>query len=98
MLFLASTLKLVAEIALLALLGQGLLGLIAGERRQGNLFYQILQKVGQPFVWLTRRITPPFVLDQHVPLATFFLLALLWLLATMARVGLCLQVGVEQCL
>lgn len=98
MLFLASALKMVAEIALLALLGQGLLALMAGERRQGNFFYQVLQKVGQPFVWLTRRITPSFVLDRHVPLAAFCLLALLWLLATVARVGLCLQTGVTQCL
>lgn len=98
MLFLASTLKMVAEIALLALLGQGLLALIAGERRHGNFFYQVLQTMGQPFVWLARRITPPFVLDKHVPLAAFFLLALVWLLATMARVGLCLEMGVAQCL
>lgn len=98
MLFLASALKLVTEIALLALLGQGLLALLAGQRRQGNVFYQILQKVGQPFVWLTRRITPRFVLDRHVPLAAFCFLALLWIAATLTRVSLCLQVGVTQCL
>lgn len=98
MLFLATALKLVAEIALLALLGQGLLALITGERRRSNFFYQLLQKVGQPFIWLTRRVTPPFVLDRHVPLAAFCLLALLWLIATVARVGLCLEVGVAQCL
>ncbi len=97
MLFLTSALKMVFEIALLALLGQGLLGLLIGQRQQGNFFYQILQKVGQPFVRLTRRVTPRFVLDRHVPLAAFFLLLLLWLTSTVVRIGLCLQVGVAQC-
>lgn len=98
MLFLASVLKMVAEIALLALLGQGLLGLLVGQRRHGNVFYQILQRVAHPFVWLARRITPPFVLDRHVPLAAFCLLLMLWLVATVSRVALCLQAGVAQCL
>lgn len=98
MLFLVSGLKLVTEIALLALLGQGLLALLVGQRREGNVFYQILQKVAHPFVWLTRRITPRFVLDRHVPLAAFCFLALLWFVATLARVSLCLQIGVAQCL
>ncbi len=98
MLFLTSALKMVFEIALLALLGQGLLGLLVGQRRQGNVFYQVLQKVGHPFVWMTRRLTPPFVLDQHVPLAAFCLLMVLWLLTTVARAALCLQAGVAQCL
>lgn len=98
MLFLATVLKTIAEIALLGLLGQGLLGLLVGERRKSNVFYQLLQKIGQPFVWLARRLTPRVVLDSHMPLAAFCLALLLWLLATAVRVTLCLRVGVAQCL
>lgn len=97
MLALASTVKLVAEIALMALLGQWVLGLLAGTKKEQNLFYQILQIVGRPFVSLARLLTPRLVLDRHVPLVAFFLLLFVWLLATFYRIQLCLQIGVELC-
>ena len=42
--------KLVAEIALMALLGRCVLGLLAGQKREQNLFYQILDIMARPFV------------------------------------------------
>ena len=50
MLLLVSSVKLVAEIALLAFAGQWLLGLLAGKKREQNLFYKLLQVVTGPFV------------------------------------------------
>jgi len=97
MLLLVSSIKLMAEIAWLALLGQWLLGLMAGRRRDENLFYQLLQLVASPFVRVVRRVTPRVVLDRHVPLAAFMLLMLIWLGATFAKINLCLQVGVAAC-
>ena len=97
MLALASTVKLIAEIALMALLGQGLLGLLAGAKREQNIFYQVLQIIGRPFVWVARRITPKLVLDRHVPLVAFLLLLFVWLGATIYRIQTCLQIGVELC-
>ena len=97
MLLLVSSIKLVVEIALMALLGQFLLGLLAGAKRDGNLFYGVLDVLTRPFVKLTRMITPRVVLDRHVPLATFFLLALVWLVATGMKINLCVQVGLQQC-
>jgi len=97
MLLLVSALKLLAEIALMALLGQGLLALLAGQKRDSNLFYQLLQILTRPFTALTRRITPRVVLDRHVPIAAFVMLLMVWLLVTIAKVNLCLQIGVEQC-
>ena len=44
-----------------------------------------------------RFITPRVVLDRHIPLAAFVLLASVWLVATIAKIDLCLQVGVELC-
>ena len=49
MLLFVSAVKLVAEIALMALAGQFLLGLLAGQKRDGNLFYQLLQVLTKPF-------------------------------------------------
>lgn len=97
MLLLVSSVKLVAEIAVLALLGQWLLGLLAGRRRDQNFFYRLLQVLTQPFTRVVRAITPRIVLDRHVPLATFLLLALVWLVATVSKVNLCLQMGMQAC-
>ncbi|MBT2305180.1 hypothetical protein J7E70_32770 [Variovorax paradoxus] len=97
MLLLASSVKLIAEIALLALAGQWVLGLLAGSRRDQNLFYRLLQVLTNPFVKTVRFITPRFVLDRHIPLAAFVLLASVWLAATVAKINLCLQIGVQAC-
>lgn len=97
MLTAASLIKLIAEIALLALLGQWVLGLLAGAKKQQNLFYQILEIVGRPFVSAARLLTPKLVLDRHVPLVAFLLLMFIWLGATIYKIQTCLQIGVELC-
>lgn len=97
MLLLVSSLKLIAEIALLAFAGQWLLGLLAGQRRDTNLFYRLLQTLTSPFVRGARWITPRVVLDRHLPLVAFLLLAFVWLFATMSKINLCLQSGVNLC-
>lgn len=97
MLLFVSSVKLIAEIALLALAGQFLLGLLAGQKRDTNFFYRLLQTVTGPFVKGVRRVTPRVVLDRHIPLAAFVLLAMVWVVATITKINLCLQIGVEQC-
>lgn len=97
MLLFVSSVKLVAEIALLAMLGQWVLGLLAGPRRDTNLFYQLLQVLTRPFVRLARVLSPRMVIDRHVPLVAFLLLLFTWLIATIARINLCLQIGVHLC-
>jgi uncharacterized protein YggT (Ycf19 family) len=97
MLTLISAIKLVAEIALLCLLGQGILGLLTGPARHHNVVYQLLGQVGQPFVRLARRMTLGFVLDRHTPLVAFLLLAMVWLAATVGKITYCLSVGVTLC-
>jgi hypothetical protein len=97
MLLVVSSVKLVAEIALMALAGQWLLGLLAGSKREGNVFYKLLEVVTRPFVKAVRFVTPRVVLDRHIPLAAFVALAMLWVVMTMAKIQLCLQIGVQQC-
>jgi hypothetical protein len=96
-LLLVSVLKLIAEIALMALLGQWLLGLLAGAKRDTNLFYRLLQTITSPFVRLARLLSPRVVLDRHVPLVAFLLLAFGWFVVTTIKINLCLEIGVEQC-
>ena len=97
MLLLVTAVKLVAEIALMVLLGQFLLGLLAGAGRDRNVFYRLLQTAGQPFVRATRWVAPRAVLDRHVPVAAFFLLAGIWLFMTALKVQICVQAGMEVC-
>ncbi len=97
MLLLITAVKLVTEIALMVLLGQFVLGLLAGAGRERNVFYRLLQTAGQPFVRATRFMAPRAVLDRHVPVAAFFLLAGIWLFITLLKVQVCVQVGMEAC-
>ena len=97
MLLLVTTVKLIAEIALLALLGQWLLGLLAGAKRDKNIFYQLLQILGRPFVAVARLVSPKLVVDRHLPLVAFFLLLFVWLGVTILKIQTCMQIGVELC-
>lgn len=97
MLTLVTAAKLIAEIALMALLGQWLLGLLAGAKRDQNIFYQILQLLGRPFVAVARLVSPRFVVERHLPLVAFCLLLFAWIGVTILKIQTCLQVGVELC-
>jgi len=89
--------QLLLYIPLLALLGQGVLFVLAGAKRQQNLFYQLLQVISKPFTFLVRKATPAKVADQHVPVVTFFLLLIVYAVVTFEKISLCVQIGVEAC-
>ncbi len=89
--------QLLLYIPLLALLGQGVLFVLAGNRRHTNVFYQLLVLLSKPFSALVRLITPKMVSDQQVPIVTFFLLLVTYAVVTFERIDLCVNVGVEQC-
>lgn len=102
-LFVLRLAKLVLEIALLALVGQGVLYMITrafGGNPAGNVFYKALEVVASPFVKLVRRITPRFVLDRHVPWATLGLLVAAYVATQFAIVQTCVGagLGVRECL
>jgi hypothetical protein len=97
MLTLILAVKLIAEIALMALFGQWVLGLLAGQRKATNLFYQVLELIGRPFVVVARFVTPKFVLERHLPLVAFLLLGFVWVLATASKIAHCVKIGVELC-
>lgn len=86
---LVSVLRAVVEVAGMCLLGQGLLYVLAGSRREGNPIYQLFRIVTLPVVRLVRRMTPKMIVDRHVPMVTFFLLLWLWLLLAYAKQVLC---------
>lgn len=97
MLLVVNILKLLAEIALMALLAQWILGLLAGKQRDRNLFYQLFDVVTRPVVRGVRFITPRVVIDRHLPLVAFLLLTFVWIVVTMTKIDLCVQIGVHLC-
>ncbi len=73
-----STVRMLVEIALFSLIGQGVLFMMSGEGRNQNLFYNILRTLASPAMRFTRFIMPRFVVDQHIGWVALFLLLLLW--------------------
>jgi len=90
-------LQLVLYVALLALAGQGLLYVLAGPRREGNVFYQLLRVVARPFSALVRALTPAKVSDRHVGFLAFAFVALGYAVVTMEKIRLCVGLGVQAC-
>ena len=90
MLTFLNVLQLVLYIALLALFGQGVLYVLAGHRRDTNFFYRLLQVVAKPFTVVVRKLTPRRVEDRHVPVATFLLLLVAYVVVTLERANVCI--------
>ena len=91
MLLAAIILKGLIEVALLFMVGQGLLIVLAGASRHQNLFYRVFTTVTGPIIKATRFITPRFIVDQHIGLVAFFLLVILWVLAVALKVHFFLE-------
>ncbi len=86
---LLTIIKAVLEIAGMALIAQFAIGIFAWGRRKQNPVYQLFQVITSPFTRLTRLVTPKFVVDQHIPLATFFLLFVIWLVVLFELAASC---------
>lgn len=84
-------LKALAEVAGVAMIGQGVLWVLAGAKRDQNLVYGILKTITSPVMKVTRWITPRVVLDQHLGLVAFFLLIVLWLGLTVMKIRIVLE-------
>jgi len=81
-------LKALIEVSAVAYLGQAVLWLLAGARRDQNLVYNLFKTITSPVTRITRAVTPRIVLDRHLGLVAFFLLAAAWLLLTAAKIWL----------
>lgn len=90
MLTVVVVLKAVTEIALLALLGQGLLAVLAGEARQQNVFYGLLNAMTLPVRRVAGWITPKSVTPGMHGFVAFCLLAAAWLALTLGKIKLVL--------
>jgi len=88
-LLILSILRALTEVAMLSLLGQGLVAFLAGSRRATNPVYQLFNVITRPVVKAVRFVTPRIVIDRHVPFVTFFLLFWLWILLAYVKRIIC---------
>lgn len=86
-------LKAVNEVALLALLAQGILYLFTGANRDNNAIYFIFKTITRPVFRLVRVITPRIVLDRHLGFVVFLLLMVIEALLIAAKIYLFLEAG-----
>ena len=87
----ATVLKGLIEVLLIVMLGQGVLYLFAGRRRQENVIYRAFATVTGPIMKATRRVTPRFIVDQHIGYVAFFILVVAWVLALALKVQAVMQ-------
>jgi hypothetical protein len=96
-LFIVSILRALVEVAMLALIGQGAVGLLSGARRAQNPIYVLFQVITKPVVRFTRWFTPKVIVDQHIGFVAFFLMFWLWILLAWAKRELCVINGLTGC-
>ena len=90
MLQLVIILKALTEVALCAFLGQGILYLFAGAKRESNFVYTTFKMLTSPATKATRFIAPRFIVDQHIAFLAFFLVMAAWVALTVAKIKLVL--------
>jgi hypothetical protein len=79
------TLRVLVEICLFALIGQGVLSVLPGVDREKNIFYGVLKTIASPGWRVARWISPKFVVDQHIGWVALFILAVLWIGLAIAK-------------
>ena len=84
-------LKALTEVAGVAFMGQGVLWVIAGAKRDRNMVYNLFKTVTSPVTRLTRAITPRIVIDAHIGLVSFFLLMVIWLVLTAFKIKIVME-------
>ena len=78
-LFIIGALRALVEVAMLFLLGQGLLALLAGRGRNNNPMYKLFLIITGPVVKAMRMIMPKQIIDRHIPYIAFAVLFWLWI-------------------
>ena len=89
--------KSLIELSLMFIVARFILGLLAGAKRSTNVFWQLLDIAARPALWITRRVSPKLILDQHIPLAAASWLLIAWVVVVKIKIDLCFQAGVAAC-
>lgn len=89
--------QLILYIGGLSLIGQALLFVLSGQKRDTNLFYQLFQILNKPWTAMSRFISPKQIADHQIPFVAFCILAILYIVVTLAKIEHCVSIGIELC-
>ncbi len=89
--------QLILYIGGLALMCQGFLFVLSGQKRDTNFFYQLFQIVNKPWTKLARFISPKQIADHQTPFVAFCIVAVLYIAVTLAKIEHCITIGIEIC-
>jgi len=89
--------QLILYIGGLSLIGQALLFVLSGQKRETNLFYQLFQILNKPWTGIARLISPKQIADHQIPFVAFCMLAILYIVVTLAKIEYCVAIGIELC-
>jgi hypothetical protein len=89
--------QLILYIGGLSLIGQALLFVLSGQKRDTNLFYQLFQILNKPWTGMARFISPKQIADHQIPFVAFCILAILYIVVTLAKIEHCVSIGIELC-
>ncbi|MCM0028952.1 MAG: hypothetical protein NBV55_04570 [Polynucleobacter sp.] len=89
--------QLVLYIGALGLIGQGLLYVLAGQKRDTNLFYQLIGIINKPWTLTARFISPKQIIDRQIPFVAFCIVGVLYIAVTLAKIEHCISIGIEAC-
>ncbi|MBK7026744.1 MAG: hypothetical protein IPH40_07540 [Polaromonas sp.] len=90
-------LKSLIELSLMFIVGRFILGLLAGAKKSTNIFWQLLDIAAKPALYITRKLSPKLILDQHIPLAAASWLVIAWVIVVKQKIELCVQAGASLC-
>lgn len=80
-------LKSLIELSLMFIVGRFILGLLAGAKKSTNIFWQLLDIAAKPALYITRKLSPKLILDQHIPLAAASWLVIAWVFVVKQKIG-----------
>jgi hypothetical protein len=89
--------KSLIELSLMFIVARFVLGLLAGAKKESNIFWQLLDVAAKPALWLTRKISPKLILDQHIPFAAASWLLIAWVFVVKTKIDICVNLGVASC-
>lgn len=77
--------KALVEVALFALVGQGILYVFAGRKRDSNFFYGLLRILATPPAAATRLLSFGLLPERFLRPLAFLLMLVLWVALTFAK-------------
>ncbi len=90
MLLVLSVVKAVSEIMAFSLIVQGVLYLVARDKRQSSLAYRMLAGITRPVTRVARAVMPRVVPDRYLWIVTMLMVFGLWVVVGQQKIETCL--------